>query len=194
MTAILSAKHIRASKKFEDRTMSSEGSKKLPHFKNTSRTVESQSSQRVELLSQDGLSQKSCNLPSLKNSLTKQDNQNGLGNKSLEITGIQALKFKTPHKVGGRFQSPDSPESKSRNSMSLSEPLTKKIATSRNYEDLLTKSAKYPQVECPHCLRVFAPRSAERHIPICQNLRYRVMKSGVIVETQRTRTSFMKQT
>jgi len=38
------------------------------------------------------------------------------------------------------------------------------------YKDLITRSAQYSTIVCPHCERKFDPRASERHIPICKNL------------------------
>jgi hypothetical protein len=45
----------------------------------------------------------------------------------------------------------------------------------QNHADVMSRSTQYSTICCQYCQRKFAPRSAERHIPICKNLKYRVM-------------------
>jgi hypothetical protein len=40
-------------------------------------------------------------------------------------------------------------------------------------EHVITRSATYSLITCPHCNRKFAPRSAENHIPICAQVKNR---------------------
>lgn len=53
----------------------------------------------------------------------------------------------------------------------ISEPLPKRDELLSNYQDLQSRLASHSNVQCPHCLRNFAQKAAERHISICQNLR-----------------------
>ena len=43
------------------------------------------------------------------------------------------------------------------------------------YEDVVSRSSNYSCITCQYCLRKFAPKSAERHIPICKDLKGRTM-------------------
>ena len=38
-----------------------------------------------------------------------------------------------------------------------------------SHEDVVARSTNYSNTICPHCLRKFNARAAERHIPICKN-------------------------
>jgi hypothetical protein len=40
----------------------------------------------------------------------------------------------------------------------------------KKYEDVVTRTTKFSNVECPHCQRKFNERAAERHLPICAEL------------------------
>lgn len=45
-----------------------------------------------------------------------------------------------------------------------------------NNKDIYQRAINYSTVSCPFCERKFAPRCAERHIPICKNILNRAKK------------------
>ena len=73
----------------------------------------------------------------------------------------------------------------------ISEPLPKKENLLKNYQGVHSNAATNPTTECPHCMRNFAPRAAERHMPICKNLKFTramkpVIENGKIVPQKTT--------
>jgi len=58
----------------------------------------------------------------------------------------------------------------------FTEALPRKEDLLQNYQNIFDRSSAYSTQACPYCSRKFSQHAAERHIPVCKNLKSRLLK------------------